>query len=252
MGLRDEQAPRTVVIIPTYNEIASLPGQLESVRVICPQVDILVVDDASPDGTGYWAQERADEDSQVSVLHRDAKNGLGAAYLDGFAWALERGYDIIVEMDADGSHQARQLPDLLAVAGEWDLVIGSRWINGGSVVNWPRHREWLSRGANTYVRLMLGMAVRDATAGFRAYRAAMLCQLDLDAVESAGYCFQVDMAWRVVRAGGTVTEVPIEFKERELGASKMTFAIIREALVKVTWWGVAHRWRQLWRRPSQR
>ncbi len=236
---------RVVVAIPTFNERESLPVQIDAVREVTPDVDILVIDDNSPDGTGEWADARAALDSQVHVLHRPGKAGLGAAYLAGFAWALERDYDVIVEMDADGSHQARDLPRLLALAGQRDLVIGSRWVAGGSVRNWPAHRKALSVGANTYVRWSLGMSVRDATAGFRAYTARVLRELDLTGVESQGYCFQVDMCWRVVLAGGSVTEVPIEFVEREHGASKMTGDIIREALVKVTIWGLARRARQV-------
>ncbi|WP_286216663.1 polyprenol monophosphomannose synthase [Demequina sediminis] len=235
---------RTLVIIPTYNERESLPRQLDAVLAAAPEVDILVVDDGSPDGTGDWAESRSRDDARVQVLRRTAKDGLGAAYLAGFAWGLERGYDLLCEMDADGSHRAVDLPRLLARAGEADLVIGSRWVDGGEVVNWPRHRLWLSTGANTYVRLALGLRVKDATAGFRVYRATMLRRLDLAAVESQGYCFQVDMAWRVIRAGGSVVEVPITFVEREAGTSKMSGAIIREALIKVTAWGAAHRARQ--------
>lgn len=229
---------RALVIIPTYNEIESLPRQVDAVRSIAPDVDILVVDDGSPDGTGEWARTRSDEDAQVNVLSRSGKNGLGAAYIAGFAWALDRDYDVVVEMDADGSHRAADLPALLAEAGEWDLVIGSRWVPGGSVVNWPAHRKLLSTGANRYVRLALGIPVKDATAGFRAYNAATLRQLDLGAVESQGYCFQVDMTWRMIRAGASVKEVPITFVERDMGASKMSGSIIREALVKVTVWGL--------------
>lgn len=235
---------RTLVIIPTYNERESLPRQLDAVLAASPEVDVLVVDDGSPDGTGEWAESRSRDDARVQVLRRTAKDGLGAAYLAGFAWGLERGYDLLCEMDADGSHRAVDLPRLFARAGEADLVIGSRWVDGGEVVNWPRHRLWLSTGANTYVRLALGLRVKDATAGFRVYRATMLRRLDLAAVESQGYCFQVDMAWRVIRAGGTVVEVPITFVEREAGTSKMSGAIIREALIKVTAWGAAHRARQ--------
>ncbi len=232
---------RTLVIIPTYDERESLPRQLDAVRGACPEVDVLVVDDGSPDGTGEWADARAEHDSQVSVLHRPGKGGLGAAYLAGFAWGLARGYEVLVEMDADGSHRAEDLPRVLGAPGEWDLAIGSRWIPGGAVENWPAHRRLLSTGANGYVRLMLGIPVRDATAGFRAYRASALSTLDLATVESQGYCFQIDMAWRVLQAGGTVVEVPITFVEREHGESKMSGAIIREALVKVTGWGMKER-----------
>jgi len=236
---------RTLVIIPTYNEREALPVQLAAVRAATPQVDILVADDNSPDGTGQWADSVAATDDHVHVLHRPGKAGLGAAYIAGFAWGLERGYEIIVEMDADGSHRAEDLPRLVAGVDDADLVIGSRWIAGGSVVNWPWRRKFLSVNANRYVRLVMGLGVHDATAGFRAYRASVLSALDLSTVESQGYCFQVDMTYRVFRTGARIAEVPITFVERELGVSKMSGAIIREALVKTTVWGVHRRWRQL-------
>jgi len=242
---------RVLVVIPTYNERESLPVQVDAVRAHAPEADILVVDDNSPDGTGQWAAETADADAHLHVLHRPGKQGLGAAYLAGFAWALERDYSVVVEMDADGSHQAHQLIAVVAGAQTHELSIGSRWVPGGTVKNWPLRRRWLSKGANTYVRLALGLPVRDATAGFRAYRATTLLTLSLEAVESQGYCFQIDMCRRVWHAGGTVTEVPIEFVEREHGTSKMTGAIIREALVKVTVWGLGRRWRQLTRRDAR-
>ena len=233
-----------MVIIPTYNEAVSLPITISRVRATAADADILVVDDSSPDGTGKLADEIAADDSRVFVLHRAGKEGLGVAYRAGFAWALERGYDVVVEMDADGSHRAVDLPKLLAALDQnpkVDLVIGSRWIRGGEVVNWPKHREALSRGANVYTRIMLGLGVNDATAGFRAFRAETLRRIDLDTVDSAGYCFQVDMTRRVVDADGRIMEVPIAFVEREYGASKMTGNIIREALVKVTLWGLTKR-----------
>ncbi|GIG54582.1 polyprenol monophosphomannose synthase [Demequina activiva] len=242
---------RTLVIIPTYNERESLPLQVDAVRAACPDVDILVADDASPDGTGAWADAQAAVDPQVHVLHRPGKHGLGAAYRAGFTWGLERGYDVLVEMDADGSHRAQDLPRVLSAPGEWDLSIGSRWVPGGAVENWPAHRRALSTGANTYVRILLGIPVRDATAGFRAYRASALRALDLDGVESQGYCFQIDMAWRVLQSGGRVVEVPITFVEREHGTSKMSGAIIREALVKVTAWGMRERATQVRRAFSK-
>jgi dolichol-phosphate mannosyltransferase len=242
---------KTLVIIPTYNERESLPVQLAGVRKYAPGVDVLVVDDKSPDGTGEWADAQAAADPHVSVLHRPGKAGLGAAYRAGFAWGLERGYEILVEMDADGSHQARQLPDLLAKAGEWDLVIGSRWIPGGSVVNWAWSRKMLSVWANRYVRVALGIPVRDATAGFRAYTAATLRAIDLDDVDSQGYGFQVDMTLRAIREGATVTEVPIEFVERAQGVSKMSGSIVREAFLKVFLWGLARPFRRGWVKKSR-
>jgi dolichol-phosphate mannosyltransferase len=177
----------------------------------------------------------------VHVLHRTAKQGLGAAYVAGFGWALERGYDVVVEMDADGSHRPSELPRLLEAVTEADLVLGSRYVRGGQVVNWPKRREWLSRAGNVYTRVLLGLRLRDVTGGYRAFRAATLRKVDLGAVVSQGYCFQVDIAWRAVRAGLRVVEVPITFVEREHGESKMGPHIVREALLRVTRWGLEHR-----------
>jgi dolichol-phosphate mannosyltransferase len=230
---------RVLVVVPTYDERLNLEPVVGRVRSAVPTADVLVVDDASPDGTGEIADRLAAEDKQVHVLHRVGKQGLGSAYLAGFGWGLQRGYDVLVEMDADGSHQPEQLPDLLAALADADLVLGSRWVSGGSVVNWPRSRELLSRGGNTYVRLVLGLGLRDATGGFRAFRRETLDKLDLDAVASQGYCFQVDLARRAVSQGLRVVEVPIEFVEREHGVSKMSGAIVREALWRVTVWGLA-------------
>ena len=236
----------TLVCVPTYDEIESLPGLLERLLAARTDVDVLVVDDGSPDGTGRWADERARTEPRLRVLHRSGKQGLGAAYLAAFAWALERGYDVVCEMDADGSHAPEQLGRLLeAVAGGADLAIGSRWVPGGEVRNWPRARRLLSRGGNTYTRLVLGIAIRDATAGYRAFSAHALRTLPLADVASAGYCFQVDLAWRASRCGLDVVEVPITFVEREAGASKMSGGIVREALWRVTVWGVRHRVQQL-------
>ena len=243
---------KALVIIPTYDERESLPGTLERLRAAVPQADVLVVDDGSPDGTGEVADAIAATDPQVQVLHRQGKGGLGAAYVAGFGWGLDRGYEILVEMDADGSHRPEDLPRLLdrltaPPAGERtpDLVIGSRWVPGGRVMNWPWYRALLSRGGNLYTRLALGIAVRDATAGFRAFPANTLRRIDLDTVESHGYCFQVDMTWRVLRGGGAVAEVPITFVEREVGVSKMSRGIVAEALGKVTVWGARRRAGQL-------
>jgi len=233
---------KVVVIIPTYNERENLEQIAARVHGSVPGADILVVDDNSPDGTGDLADKLASNDSRIHVLHRQGKNGLGSAYIAGFGWGLEHGYGAMVEMDADGSHQPEELPELLAALGQGaDLVIGSRWVPGGSVSNWPKSRELLSRGANLYTRLMLGMAVRDATGGFRAYRAATLRAIALDQVLSQGYCFQVDLTLRTVQAGLTVVEVPISFTERTRGASKMSRAVIGEALLRVTQWGLARR-----------
>ena len=232
---------RTVVIIPTYNERDNLGGVAARLRAAVPNADLLVVDDNSPDGTGEEAERIAASDNSVHVLHRGGKAGLGAAYIAGFRWALERDYDAVIEMDADGSHQPEELPRLLDALEEADLVIGSRYTRGGRTENWAKSREMLSRGANTYTRLMLGIGVRDATGGFRAYRATTLRKIDLDDVQSQGYCFQIDLALRAVRAGLSVTEVPITFVERTAGTSKMNNAIVREALLRVTAWGIERR-----------
>ncbi|WP_312179136.1 polyprenol monophosphomannose synthase [Arthrobacter sp.] len=237
---------RVLTIIPTYNEIESLPKTLQRLRTAVPDSDVLIADDNSPDGTGAYADEQAARDPQVHVLHRKGKEGLGAAYIAGFRWGLENGYDILVEMDADGSHKPEQLPLLLeASKAGADLVIGSRWVPGGSVVNWPLHRKLLSRAGSTYSRLMLGIRVRDITAGYRAFRRTTLEKLDLSAVESVGYGFQVDMTFRVARLGLTIKEVPITFLEREFGASKMSGNIVFEAISNVTKWGLTARWQKL-------
>jgi len=236
---------RVLVIVPTYNERQNLPLILDRLLGAVPGVDALVVDDGSPDGTGDVADARAESDPRVHVLHRTAKQGLGAAYLAGFAWGLERRYDALVEMDADGSHAPEQLPRLLHALAHADLVIGSRYVAGGSVVNWPRNREVLSRGANLYARVALGAGVHDMTAGYRVYRAAVLRAVRLEDVASQGYCFQVDLTWRTLSAGYRVAEVPITFTERAIGVSKMSGSIMREAFVKIASWGARRRWAQL-------
>jgi dolichol-phosphate mannosyltransferase len=228
---------RIVVIIPTYNERENLPLITARLRAAVPEAHVLVADDNSPDGTGAIADELVAADDHVHVMHRRGKEGLGAAYLAGFDWALDNGYDVVVEMDADGSHQPEQLPRLLDALRGADLVLGSRWVPGGSVVNWPKSREALSRGGSLYTRLMLGVPMKDATGGYRAFRADTLRRIDLVGVESAGYCFQVELGWRAVQAGLTVREVPIDFVERELGDSKMSQKIVVEALWRVTVWG---------------
>ncbi len=246
MSLNDQGSlERVVVIIPTYNEAENLPLIIQRVRTAVPTVDILVADDNSPDGTGDIADELAANDSAIKVMHRQGKEGLGAAYLAGFAWAIDNGYDAVVEMDADGSHQPEQLPRLLKALEDADLVLGSRWVPGGAVQNWPKSREFLSRGGSTYTRLALGIDVHDATGGYRAFRTSALQSLNLDQVESAGYCFQIDLAWRALQAGLSIREVPITFVEREIGESKMSQSIVLEALWRVTVWGAKHRYEQL-------
>ncbi|NEE01391.1 polyprenol monophosphomannose synthase [Phytoactinopolyspora halotolerans] len=234
-----------VVVIPTYNEALTLERTVSRLRTAVPTAHILIVDDGSPDGTGELADKMAARDSRIEVLHRAGKQGLGRAYVAGFGWALDRGFGYLVEMDADGSHQPEELPSLLAAAGNADLVLGSRYVPGGSVVNWPRRREVLSRGANTYTRFMLGLGVHDATSGFRVFSASALRTIDLASVASQGYCFQIDLAWRAVCAGLRVVEVPITFVEREQGESKMGTGIVKEAFLQVTRWGAGHRLRQV-------
>jgi len=236
---------RILVIIPTYNEAENIEPIVSRLRDAVPEADVLVADDNSPDGTGELADKVAANDDQVHVLHRKGKEGLGAAYIAGFRWGIERGYGVLVEHDADGSHQPEQLPRLLTALREADLVLGSRYVKGGAVQNWPKSREILSRGGNIYTRLALGLPLKDATGGYRAFRRATLEGIGLDEVASAGYCFQVDLAWRAVKAGFRVVEVPITFVERERGQSKMSQAIVIEAMARVGKWGLGHRARQL-------
>jgi dolichol-phosphate mannosyltransferase len=236
------------VIIPTYNERDNIEIITGRVRSSVPDAHVLIVDDNSPDGTGEIADKLAGGDSHVHVLHRAGKAGLGAAYIAGFAWALEQGYGAMVEMDADGSHQPEELPRLLAALDGADLVLGSRYVPGGAVLNWPRSRELLSRAGNTYARIMLGLKLSDATGGYRVFRASTLRRIGLDDVDSQGYCFQIDLARRTIGAGLTVTEVPITFEERQRGASKMSRKIVLEALWRVTGWGIAARLRPARRR----
>ncbi|WP_445255609.1 polyprenol monophosphomannose synthase [Nocardioides aurantiacus] len=236
---------RVVMVVPTYDEADNIVPLLERLRAAQPDVDVLVVDDGSPDGTGRLADAFAARDAGVSVLHRTEKQGLGAAYLHGFRVALERGYDVVGEMDADGSHQPEQLGRLLEALPGADLVIGSRWVRGGSIVNWPRRRELLSRGGNLYTRTLLGIDVRDATAGFRLFRRATLEQVRLEDIASLGYVFQTDLAVRTLRAGLRVREVPIDFVERVRGESKMSGSVATESLRRITRWGLEERGRQL-------
>jgi dolichol-phosphate mannosyltransferase len=230
---------RTLVIIPTYNESANLAWIVERVHASQPDVDILIADDGSPDGTGEIADRLAAEHPWLQVMHRGSKQGLGSAYRAGFAWGLARDYEVLVEMDADGSHRPEELGRLLDGSADGaDLVLGSRWVPGGGVVNWPWHRRLISRGGTFYARLMLGIPVKDATGGYRAFRRTTLERIPLDEVASQGYCFQIDMARRVLAAGMTIVEVPITFVERERGQSKMSGGIVREALWRVTVWGL--------------
>lgn len=235
------EAGRTVMVMPTYNEAENLAWIIGRLRAAEPDVDVLVVDDGSPDGTGAIADRIAAEDPQVQVMHREAKGGLGAAYVAGFQHVLAQGYDVIGEMDADGSHQPEELHRLREGLVEADLVIGSRYVRGGSIVNWPLFRRLLSLFGNMYVKLLLGMRLRDATAGYRLYRRTTLERIDIASVTTTGYVFQTDLAWRTVQAGLRVQEVPIEFVERVRGESKMSRDVAAESLRKITRWGLAQR-----------
>ncbi|ANZ41402.1 dolichol-phosphate mannosyltransferase [Lentzea guizhouensis] len=241
----DQELGQVLVVIPTYNERDNIGKIVKRLHTALPDVHVLVVDDGSPDGTGQLADEMAAADERVHVMHRTEKAGLGAAYVAGFQWALEREYGVVCEMDADGSHAPEQLHRLLDALPQADLVIGSRWVPGGEVVNWPMQREVLSRGGSLYSRIALGANIRDMTGGFRAFRADTLRKLNLASVASAGYCFQIDLLWRTIELGFRVREVPITFREREYGESKMSGNIVREALIRVTKWGLRRRGNQL-------
>lgn len=251
-----ESGAGTLVIIPTYNELENLPLIIGRAFEALPEANLLVVDDGSPDGTGQLADEMAAKDTRVFVLHRTDKQGLGAAYIAGFGWGLAKGYAALVEMDADGSHPPDRLPAMIAAsnANNAGLAIGSRWTKGGQVVDWPKSREALSRGANLYARLALGIKVHDSTAGYRFYRSEVLQGMDLTGVDSKGYCFQIDLTLRTLDAGHSIVEVPITFRDREYGESKMDGSIVAEAMSKVTIWGFQRRMRQLGRlfRPRKR
>jgi dolichol-phosphate mannosyltransferase len=236
---------RVLVIIPTYNESENIGPITSRIRAAVPDADILIADDNSPDGTGALADELANADAHIHVLHRTGKEGLGAAYIAGFRWGLDAGYDVLIEHDADGSHQPEYLPAMLDRLRTADVVKGSRYIKGGATEGWPLHRELLSRGGNLWTRAWLGIPVKDATGGLAAWRATTLRGLDLDAVEAAGYGFQVDLIWRAIRSGFTAAEIPITFVERELGDSKMSGAIVAEAMMLTTRWGIAYRTGQL-------
>ena len=245
MSTQVQSAGSILVVIPTYNEADNLEAIVGRLRAAVPDADVLVADDNSPDGTGAIADRLAGADARVHVLHREAKEGLGAAYVAGFRWGLEHGYGVLVEMDAEGSHQPEQLPSLLAALDQADMVKGSRWMKGGSVVNWDKKRELLSRGANIFVQGVMDLPVHDSTGGFNVFKASILRAIDLDGIASRGYAFQVDMTRRVLEAGGVVAEVPIEFREREFGVSKMSGNIIGEALLCTTRWGAQRRGEQL-------
>ena len=227
-----------VVVLPTYNERENLEGMIQRLRRSVPDASLLIVDDGSPDGTGALGRQLASSDSRIHVLQRTAKEGLGAAYLAGFAWALDRGADVVVECDADGSHRPEELPRLLSALPDHDMVVGSRWVRGGRIVNWPLSRRLLSWGGSLYARTLLRLRERDVTGGYRVFRADALRAIGLGRVDSLGYCFQIEMLWRAERAGLRVAEVPITFVERVHGVSKMTGNIAGEAMLRVTLWGL--------------
>lgn len=240
---------RTLVLVPTYNEADGISELLDRALVSHPDLEILVIDDGSPDGTGKIAAERAAHESRIAVLHRSEKQGLGAAYVAGFKVGLERGFDLLIEMDADLSHDPADLPRLIAAAQDADLVIGSRYVRGGSVEGWSHARHTLSRSANLYSRIMLGIPVRDSTSGFRCYHRRVLDRLDLAAVSSEGYAFQIEMAFLSLRNGFRVVEIPITFRERSTGRSKMSRNIIVEGVRWVTRTGLKNLPRRILHRP---
>lgn len=244
---------RSLLVLPTYNEAENIHEVLRRLRAAAPDVHVLVVDDGSPDGTAGMARELADEIGHLEVLERNEKSGLGSAYRAGFRWGLERGYEAFVEMDADLSHDPAVVPSLLAAVEDGnDLVIGSRYVPGGSIPDWTLLRRAISRGGNLYARIVLGLQVQDATAGFRAYSAVALRGIDLPSVSADGYGFQVEMAYRVQQQGGRLAEIPIEFRDRTLGQSKMSSRIVVEALILVTWWGIRDLPRRLFGRWRSR
>ena len=238
-------AVRVLVVLPTYQEAANIAEVLRRVRAALPAADVLVVDDSSPDGTADVAKAAAEELGGIEILVRPEKQGLGPAYRAGFRWGRDRGYDVLIEMDSDLQHEPSALPALVnGIVQGADLVIGSRYIPGGSIPEWSWSRAMLSKWGNRYAAYMLGMDIRDATSGFRAFRATALDRFDLDTVRADGYGFQIEMAHRVARSGGTVAEVPITFLDRQVGESKMSSRIVVEALLLVTWWGLRRRARR--------
>ena len=245
--LSDHDSPRILVCIPTYNEALNIAGVVARLRAAVPLAEVLIVDDNSPDGTGKIADGLAAADGNINVLHRTGKEGLAAAYVAAFRWGLEKGYDVLVEMDADGSHRPEELPRLLEALERADMVKGSRWVPGGSVVNWPKSREYLSRAGNLYTRVLLGVPVKDITGGFNVFRAQTLRDIGLDNIAAAGYFFQTDMTINTIETGHRVAEVPITFEERQHGESKLDSSIFLESLARTTAWGLKRRSAQLLR-----
>ncbi len=235
---------KTLVMMPTYNEIETLEASTQRLFEFNQGVDLLIIDDNSPDGTGALANRLASQNPRIQVLHRIGKSGLGKAYLAGFEYGLRHGYELLIQMDADGSHRSQDLPALIEAANQCDLAIGSRWVIGGAVSNWPWYRQGISQFGNWYAGLMLGLGIKDVTAGFRAYRSSLIVKLDLGRIQAQGYGFQVEMTLRSAKQGAQICEVPILFVERENGRSKMTFEIIIEAFLLATKWGIARLFRR--------
>ena len=235
---------RLLVVLPTYNEVLNVETMLRTLRSVAPDADVLVVDDASPDGTADAAERAGAELGRVTVLRRRGKGGLGSAYRAGFSWGIDHGYDTFVEIDCDFSHDPAALPSLLAAAERYEVVIGSRYVPGGHIPQWTLSRRLLSRGGNQYASLMLGLGVADSTAGYRVYSRSALEKIDYQSVRADGYGFQIEMTYRARRGGATITEVPISFGDRLRGESKMSSNIVYEALWLVTKWGLQRPWRR--------
>lgn len=235
---------KAVVLMPTYNELDVLEHSVEQLFLAMPNIHLTIIDDNSPDGTGELADRLASNNKLISVIHRPAKKGLGLAYVEGFRWAMDRGFTHVVQMDSDGSHRPSDLPALIEQAASNDLVIGSRWVAGGEVKNWPALRMFISRIGNRYAALMLASKLKDLTAGFRVYSTQLLAKLPLSSMRAHGYGFQVEMTLRASEAGAQIVEVPIHFVERESGKSKMTLGIVLEAFLLCTRWGIARMFRR--------
>ena len=243
---------RVLVVLPTYNEAENIANILERVRSALPDASVLVVDDNSPDGTADLAEKTGERLGEIDVLRRPGKSGLGSAYRDGFRWGLERGYDALVEMDSDFSHDPDELPALVApLSAGYDVVIGSRYVPGGSIPDWSLSRRLISRGGNVFAATMLGLGVKDSTSGFRAYSAGILRRIDLASIRAGSYGFQVEMTYRTLEAGARLREVPIRFVDRRLGTSKMSTYTVLEAFALVSWWGLQRALQQI-RRLTRR
>jgi dolichol-phosphate mannosyltransferase len=225
--------PSLLIVLPTYDERENVCQLIPAIHEVLASAHLLIVDDASPDGTGREVERVFGDDERVHVMHRPGKLGLGTAYLDGFRWALARDYELVMEMDADFSHHPRYLPDFVRAAEQWDLVLGSRYMRGGGTAAWSIHRNVLSRGGNLYARAVLGLEFMDTTGGFKCFRRKVLETIELDAVGARGFAFQIELTWRALQHGFRVCEIPITFEGRRTGESSMSLAIIAEALVRV-------------------